>query len=66
MPNVTYTNFQIDVHGANPNSWSYNPTVQPDKKKGGVVARGWDDGDVTAETFFWLAPSDEQHALTHK
>lgn len=62
MPYITYTNFQIDVHGANPNSWSYNPTVQSatkKKKKKKKGTHGLDDGDVSAETFFdWLDQMD--------
>ena len=67
MPNITYTNFQIDVHEANPNSWSYNPTVQPAKKKKKKrLTHGLDDGDVRAWDLFWLDFSDGQHALADK
>lgn len=54
MPNITYTNFQIDVHGANLNSWSYNPTLQSAKKRDTCL----DDG-VSAETNLdWLIQMD--------
>ena len=70
MPNITYTNFQIDVHEANPNSWSYNPTVQPAKKKKKKKKKRLqhclDDGEVRAWGLFWLDFLDGQHALADK